>query len=74
MNDVVSLVPTYGLSAAPMTDVVEVPATRVLLRGVRYGLDHPYAALRTGVPMVRTTDLPAVPHRPAGSVIEFETG
>jgi nitroreductase len=64
----------HGLSAAPMTDVVEVPATRELLRQVLAGLGNPYAALRIGIPMPRASDPPATPRRPAHAVIEYATG
>lgn len=64
----------HGLAATPMTDVVEVPATREMLRQVLSGLGHPYAAVRIGVPMPGATAPPATPRRPASAVIEYETG
>jgi nitroreductase len=63
----------HGLATAPMTDVVEVPATREMLRQMLSGPGHPYAALRIGIAIPRSTDLPRTPRRPASAVIEYET-
>ncbi|WP_432051033.1 Acg family FMN-binding oxidoreductase [Verrucosispora sp. NA02020] len=38
-----------GVSVVPLSGVVEVPATRQVLRGVLAGLGHPYLVLRLGV-------------------------
>jgi hypothetical protein len=64
----------HGLAAAPMTDVVEVPATRELLRQVLSGAGHPYAAVRIGIAMPAATAPPATPRRPASAAIEWATG
>ena len=61
------------LSVSPMSDVVEVPASRHLLSGILAGIGHPLIALRIGV-AEPTRGLPPVPRRPAESVIEIEGG
>jgi hypothetical protein len=74
MSAVLLTAAAHGLAAAPMTDVIEVPATREMLRQVLSGLGHPYAALRIGIPMLSAADPPATPRRPAGAAIEYATG
>ncbi|MBX6355373.1 MAG: nitroreductase family protein [Micromonosporaceae bacterium] len=64
----------HGLAAAPMTDVVEVPASREALRQMLSGSGHPYAGVRVGVPPLRAADQPATPRRPASAAIDHEKG
>jgi hypothetical protein len=63
---------SHGLAAAPMTDVVEVPATRELIRlDILSGIGHPFAALRIGIGLPDATDPPGTPRRPPNTVIEY---
>ncbi|MFB9316940.1 hypothetical protein [Cryptosporangium minutisporangium] len=58
-----------GLAVSPMTDVVEVPASRALLHRLLDNLGEAQAALRIGVPATDDS-APDTPRRPAGEVIE----
>jgi nitroreductase len=61
------------LAASPMSDVVEVPAARGLLRDLLGGIGHPALALRVGVP----GDGPppdGTPRRPAADTVEVVSG
>jgi nitroreductase len=60
-----------GLSASPISDVIEVGATRELLRGLLSGLGHPYVAVRFGYGPP-TDDLPRAPRREPHEVIDVE--
>jgi hypothetical protein len=57
------------LATSPMSDVIEVPATRNLLREMLGGLRYPMIALRVGVP-AEGPARPAAPRRPADEIIE----
>jgi nitroreductase len=58
------------LAVSPMSDVVEVPAARRLLRDLLGGIGHPMLALRIGVP---TDGTPApAPRRAVDEVVEIE--
>jgi nitroreductase len=61
-----------GLAASPMSDVVEVPATRWRLRRALSGTGHPIVALRLGVAADRQP-APPTPRRPATEIIELVT-
>src|SRR5205814_3709135 len=56
---------TADLSVSPMSDVVEVPASRELLRTILAGIGHPLIALRVGV-AEPVHALPPTPRRSAG--------
>jgi nitroreductase len=58
-----------GVSASPISDVVEVGATRQLLRGILSGLGHPYLAVRFGYGQA-TGDPPTAPRRDPTEVID----
>jgi len=60
-----------GLAVSPMTDVVEVPASRALLHRLLDNLGEAQIALRIGVPA--TADAaPETPRRSAGEVIDTD--
>lgn len=59
-----------GLAASPMSDVVEVPATRHQLRAVLSGIGYPVIAIRFGVPVDDARPAFATPRRAATDVIE----
>lgn len=58
-----------GLAVSPMTDVVEVPASRTLLHRLLDNLGEAHVALRIGVPATQDA-APETPRRPAVDVIE----
>ncbi|MEV0134617.1 nitroreductase family protein [Dactylosporangium sp. NPDC050688] len=58
-----------GLAASPMSDVVEVPAARAMLRRMLGDVGHPAMAVRIGVP-ARLDAPPATPRRPSMSALE----
>src|SRR5262245_40050155 len=58
-----------GLSVAPISDVIEVATTRETLRRMLCGVSYPYLAVRIGYP-VAAADLPIIPRRAPGEVIE----
>ncbi|SHN75974.1 Acg family FMN-binding oxidoreductase [Cryptosporangium aurantiacum] len=58
-----------GLGVSPMTDVIEVPASRALLRRLLDNLGEAQAALRIGVPATGDT-APESPRRAATDVID----
>jgi nitroreductase len=60
-----------GLSASPISDVVEVGATRELLRGLLSGIGHPYLAVRFGYG-AGTGPLPRAPRREPYEVIDVD--
>ncbi|GAA3394883.1 nitroreductase family protein [Cryptosporangium minutisporangium] len=60
-----------GLAASPMTDVVEVPASRALLHRLLDNLGNAQAALRIGVPATDEA-APPTPRRAAGDVIDTD--
>jgi hypothetical protein len=60
---------TEGLASAPMTDVIEVPATRAMVRRLLDGAGHPGAVVRLGV-APDTAPVAAAPRRAAGEVID----
>ncbi len=57
------------LATSPISDVIEVPATRSLLRNLLGGLGYPMLALRVGVPADGPLP-PGAPRRPAGEIID----
>ena len=57
-----------GLSTAPISDVIEVGATREALRRILGTDRYPYLALRTGYGP-STADIPVTPRRPAAEVV-----
>ncbi|MFC7545721.1 Acg family FMN-binding oxidoreductase [Plantactinospora sp. GCM10030261] len=61
-----------GLSAAPISDAVEVSWPRGLLRDLLAGTGEPYLAVRIGVAV--PGELPPVPRRGPDQVIEFQEG
>lgn len=61
----------HGLAGTPMTDVVEVPAARRLLRPLLAGRGQPYLALRLGVAVPTPSGPPVTPRRPAQDAIEY---
>jgi nitroreductase len=58
-----------GVAASPMSDLVEVPATQMLLRGILSGLREPMLVLRLGRPG-SSTPPPASPRRAVEDVVE----
>ncbi|MFG2043773.1 Acg family FMN-binding oxidoreductase [Dactylosporangium sp. NPDC048998] len=61
----------HGLTVSPMSDVIEVPGARVLLRGLLHPPGQPHLVLRVGV----AGDLappPASPRRPGADIVEVE--
>lgn len=61
-----------GLSAAPMSDLVEVPWPRQVLREMLAGLGEPYVVVRVGY--AQPGDLPAVPRRDLADVVGVSNG
>ncbi|MFG1928630.1 Acg family FMN-binding oxidoreductase [Cryptosporangium sp. NPDC048952] len=59
-----------GLAASPMTDVIEIPASRTLLHRLLNNLGHAQIALRIGVPADDTA--PGTPRRASAEVIETD--
>lgn len=59
-----------GLAASPMSDMVEVPATRWRLRALLSGVGHPMVVIRFGV-AADHQPAPATPRRPAEEIIEL---
>jgi nitroreductase len=59
-----------GASLLPLSGVVEVPATRQILRGVLAGLGHPYLVLRLGVPDPEHAGPPHTPRMPADQIVD----
>jgi hypothetical protein len=58
---------THGLAASPMSDVVEIPGARMLVRSLLHPRGHPHLVLRTGV--AQEPGIPVVsPRRAAGDV------
>jgi hypothetical protein len=57
------------LATSPLSDVIEVPTTRSLLRELLGGVGHPMIALRMGVPADGPLP-PAVPRRSAHEIID----
>jgi hypothetical protein len=58
-----------GISAAPMSDVIEVGGTRERLRGLLSRLGHPYLVLRFGFAVAPGT-VPATPRRDIAEVVD----
>jgi nitroreductase len=61
-----------GLSVSPMSDVIEVPAARELMRGVLSGVGEPYLAVRIGL-ATASDEPPASPRREPVEFIEVVT-
>lgn len=62
---------SYGLSTAPMSDVIEVSSTRELLRQMLAGAGHPYLALRVGEAVVANAEPSVTPRRATSETIEY---
>jgi adenosine/AMP kinase len=60
---------SLGLAVSAMSDVVEVPGARALLRSLLHGRGHPQLVLRVGFDMQQVPP-PASPRRRAGDVID----
>ena len=59
-----------GLGVSPMTDVIEVPASRALMHRMLDNLGAAQVALRVGIPTPDETDsAPAAPRRTAGEMV-----
>jgi nitroreductase len=58
---------TLGLTGSPMSDVIEVPGARMLVRSLLQPPGQPQLVLRFGV--TRTGEPPASPRRPASDVV-----
>ncbi|MER7281894.1 nitroreductase family protein [Dactylosporangium sp. NPDC000244] len=58
---------TEGLAASPMSEVVEIPGARVLVRTLLPTREQPQLVLRVGVPP--TTEPPPAPRRPAAGIV-----
>ncbi|SCF24790.1 Acg family FMN-binding oxidoreductase [Micromonospora mirobrigensis] len=62
-----------GLSAAPISDAIELAWPRRMMRDLLAGVGEPYLVVRLGYGHPRA-DLPAAPRRSAAEVIEFGDG
>jgi len=62
-----------GLASAPVSDVVEVHATRELLRGLLSGIGYPFLVLRFGY-AAAADEVPDAPRRNPDEVIEVMDG
>jgi hypothetical protein len=63
-----------GVGLVPLSDVVEVDATRAMLRRrLLAGLGHPYLVLRLGVPDDEAEAPPHPPRLPTGEVVDTDT-
>lgn len=62
-----------GLSASPMSETVEVPITRYLLRTLLGGVGHPIVVVRFGLAAAAEDgdQVPATPRRSANDIIEL---
>jgi nitroreductase len=58
-----------GLATSVMSDLVEVPAARALLRDLLSGIGYPAIAIRVGVPATGTPP-PSAPRRPGYETVE----
>jgi nitroreductase len=63
----------HGLAISPMSDLVEVPESRRLLRDLLAGIGHPAIVLRIGLPG-STAPAPAAPRRTAAEAVELTDG
>lgn len=64
-----------GLSSCPITEPLEVPATRAVLREhIFEGVDHPQMLLRIGWAPVNADPLPATPRWPLAAVVSRTDG
>jgi nitroreductase len=59
-----------GLAVAPMSDVVEVPAARAVLRQILSGIGHPMLALRIG--RAAADPVAGTPRRPAQDAVHVD--
>ncbi|MBN1172088.1 MAG: nitroreductase family protein [Micromonosporaceae bacterium] len=60
-----------GLSASPMSETVEVPVTRCLLRRLLSSVGHPVIAIRLGLASTQTPPEATTLRRPADDIIEL---
>ncbi|GAA1796420.1 hypothetical protein HC028_23540 [Planosporangium flavigriseum] len=60
---------TDRLATSPMSDIVEVPATRHLLYDLLGHIGHPTLALRIGIPADPTQPAPGAPRRSGAALI-----
>lgn len=58
-----------GLAASPMSDVIEIPGARALLRSLVHPPGQPHLVLRVGVDAGPVRP-PASPRRPAGEIVD----
>jgi nitroreductase len=70
-SDVWLTLTARGLAASPISEVVEMPATREQLRQILGGVGHPAIALRVGVPVDPNDPPPASVRRCDTDVIEL---
>ncbi|MEU7872143.1 nitroreductase family protein [Dactylosporangium sp. NPDC049140] len=56
-----------GLAASPMSDVVEIPGARALIRSLLPAPTHPQLVLRVGV--AQASAPPSSPRRPAAGIV-----
>jgi hypothetical protein len=71
LSDVWLTLTARGLAASPISEVVEMPATRESLRHLLGGIGHPAIALRFGVPVDGSTAPPKTPRRSGHDVIDL---
>jgi len=71
LSDVWLTLTALGLAASPISEVVEVDATRVELRRLLGGVGYPMVALRAGTPAEDQDRPPSSPRRPAPDAIDF---
>lgn len=61
---------TLGLSVLPISAVVEVVATRLVLRRMLSGVGYPYLAMRLGYPEPDLSPPPATPRLPVDAILD----
>ena len=71
LSDVWLTLTAQGLAASPISEVVEVDATRVELRRLLGDIGYPMVAIRAGTPIEEQGRPPASPRRLASDVIEL---
>lgn len=70
LSAVLLLATTEDLAASPMSDVVEVPAARHLLRDLLSGIGHPMIALRVGI--AEPASASHAPRRSASEIVDVD--
>jgi hypothetical protein len=71
LSDVWLTLTARGLAASPISEVVEMTATRELLKGVLGGIGYPAIALRIGVPVEAGIEVPRTVRRSGEDVIDL---